>query len=105
MLSRATSVYIRKTFRGPLKRAQAQRSQVLAKKIDRLILQCTHRLFIIKCLVTWSCFESVGHLLEWCSLVLITVQIDATAKLSVGCDKMIIGSMFLSEVKEALKVT
>jgi len=37
--------------------------------------------------------------------VLITVQIDATAKLSVGCDKMIIGSMFLSEVKEALKVT
>ncbi|KZS18176.1 AP-3 complex subunit beta [Daphnia magna] len=44
-----------------------------------------------------------GQTLSSKSLVLVTIMIGANPKLTVCCEKMIIGSMLLAELKEALK--
>ena len=44
-----------------------------------------------------------GQTLSSKSQVLITYQVEDNPKLTVSCDKMIIGSMLLTELKDTLK--
>jgi len=44
-----------------------------------------------------------GQTLSTKSLVLITIQLEEKTKLTICCEKMIIGSILLTELKEAFK--
>ena len=48
-------------------------------------------------------YRFAGQTLSSKSLVLVTILIGANSKLTVSCEKMIIGSMLLAELKETLK--
>lgn len=55
------------------------------------------------CLFFFNTSRFASQTLSSKSLVLVTVQLGESPKLGVSCEKMIIGSMLLAELKEALK--